>query len=67
MREIIQKEMNAPIPVIVYVFPPKSGPPLPGDHHLAADIAAMAPGTNIGAAHPVGGGGAGGEKGEATP
>jgi membrane-bound serine protease (ClpP class) len=68
MREIIQKEMNAPIPVIVYVFPPGGRAASAGAIiTLAADIAAMAPGTNIGAAHPVGiGGGAGGEKGESS-
>lgn len=68
MRDIVQKEMNASIPVIVYVSPPGARAASAGAViTLASDIAAMAPGTNIGAAHPVGVGGGGGEeaKGEA--
>ena len=54
MRDIIQKEMNAPIPVIVYVAPQGARAASAGALiTLAADVAAMAPGTNIGAAHPV--------------
>jgi len=67
MRDIIQKEMNAPVPVVVYVYPKGARAASAGALIcLAADIAAMAPGTNIGAAHPVGIGPGGGgiEKGD---
>ncbi len=67
MRDIIQKEMNAPVPVVVYVYPKGARAASAGALIcLAADIAAMAPGTNIGAAHPVGigPGGGGVEKGD---
>ncbi len=58
MRDIIQKEMNASIPVIVYVSPKGARAASAGALiTLASDIAAMSPGTNIGAAHPVGIGG----------
>ncbi|MEA2102346.1 MAG: nodulation protein NfeD [Thermodesulfobacteriota bacterium] len=54
MRKIIQKEMNAPVPVIVYVSPKGARAASAGAIiTLASDIAVMAPGTNIGAAHPV--------------
>jgi len=54
MRDIIQHEMNANIPVIVYVSPKGARAASAGAIiALAADVAAMAPGTNIGAAHPV--------------
>jgi len=66
MRDIIQKEMNANIPVIVYVAPKGARAASAGALIcLASDIAAMAPGTNLGAAHPVGiGGGGGGDEKE---
>ncbi|MBN2298053.1 MAG: nodulation protein NfeD [Deltaproteobacteria bacterium] len=67
MRDIIQHEMNANIPVIVYVSPKGARAASAGAIiTLAADVAAMAPGTNIGAAHPVNIGKAGDEKGEDT-
>ena len=54
MRQIIQREMNARIPVVVYVAPRGARAASAGCLIvLGADVAAMAPGTNIGAAHPV--------------
>lgn len=58
MRDIIKDIMNAEIPVIVYVGPSGARAASAGAIiTIAADIAAMAPGTNIGAAHPVAMGG----------
>jgi membrane-bound serine protease (ClpP class) len=54
MRSIIKEMMSAGIPVIVYVGPAGARAASAGALiTMAADIAAMAPGTNIGAAHPV--------------
>ncbi|MDX2494130.1 MAG: nodulation protein NfeD [Desulfuromusa sp.] len=54
MRDIIQAELNSVIPVIVYVAPQGARAASAGVLiTLAADFAVMAPGTNIGAAHPV--------------
>lgn len=58
MRDIVKEIMNADVPVVVYVSPSGARAASAGVFiTLAADIAAMAPGTNIGAAHPVAVGG----------
>ena len=58
MEQIIHKVLDAPLPVIIYVTPSGNGASSAGFFILeAADVAAMAPGTNTGAAHPVLGGG----------
>ena len=54
MRSIIKEMMGADIPIIVYVSPSGARAASAGAIiTIAADIAVMAPGTNIGAAHPV--------------
>ena len=58
MRSIVQKLLNAPVPVIVFVGPTGARAASAGVFiTMAAHIAAMAPATNIGAAHPVAVGG----------
>ncbi|MEW6262963.1 MAG: nodulation protein NfeD [Thermodesulfobacteriota bacterium] len=58
MRSMVKAIMNAPLAVVVYVSPSGAQAASAGVMvTLAADVAAMAPGTNIGAAHPVGAGG----------
>jgi membrane-bound serine protease (ClpP class) len=53
-RKIIEKITSSQVPVIVYVAPSGSRAGSAGIFILeAADVAAMAPGTNAGAAHPV--------------
>jgi membrane-bound serine protease (ClpP class) len=68
-KDIIQAMLNAKVPVIVYVAPQGAWAGSAGTFiTLAGHVAAMAPGTSIGAAHPVGlgpgGDEGGGEKGK---
>lgn len=58
MRKIVMEIYGSKVPVVVYVSPSGARAASAGVMiTMAADIAAMAPGTNIGAAHPVGAGG----------
>ena len=54
MRDIIKRIMSAKLPVVVFVAPPGSRAASAGAFiTMAAHVAAMSPGTAIGAAHPV--------------
>ena len=66
-KEIVQSLYSSPLPTVVYVAPAGATAASAGCFiALAADVAAMVPGTSIGAAHPVamGGGIAGQEPDE---
>jgi membrane-bound serine protease (ClpP class) len=53
---VVKDILGAPLPVIVYVAPSGAGAASAGVFvTMAGHVAAMAPGTSIGAAHPVGG------------
>jgi len=56
MRKIIAKMLASPVPVIVYVSPAGARAGSAGVFiTIASNVAAMAPSTNIGSAHPVSG------------
>jgi len=58
MRTMVKAILNSQVPVVVYVSPQGAGAASAGVMvTVAAHVAAMAPGTNIGAAHPVTAGG----------
>jgi membrane-bound serine protease (ClpP class) len=54
-KQIVQSFLRSPVPTVVYVSPPGAWAGSAGCFiTVAADVAAMAPTTSIGAAHPVG-------------
>jgi membrane-bound serine protease (ClpP class) len=57
-RDVVQAELSSRVPIVFWVGPPGARAGSAGVFlTLAANVAAMAPSTNIGAAHPVGIGG----------
>ena len=55
-KSIVKDLLGSPVPVIVYIAPSGAGAASAGVFvTMAANLAAMAPGTTIGAAHPVAG------------
>lgn len=62
MRQMVQRILNARVPVIVWVSPPGARAASAGVFIVyASHVAAMSPATNLGAAHPVDLGGGGDE------
>jgi len=62
-REIVERFFSSPVPIVVYVAPPGAWAGSAGCFiTMAAHVAAMAPSTSIGAAHPVSVGMGGAEK-----
>ena len=58
MQSMVQQLLGSPIPTVVFIAPQGAGATSAGVFiTMAANIAAMAPGTTIGAAHPVDGNG----------
>lgn len=58
MRQMVQDLLNSPVPSVAYVAPSGARAASAGVFiGEAANVLAMAPGTNIGAAHPIQGGG----------
>src|SRR5439155_3550969 len=54
-RDVVQAELSAKVPIVFWVGPPGARAGSAGVFlTMAAHIAAMAPSSNIGAAHPVG-------------
>ena len=65
LRDMVQATMDSKVPVVIFVYPPGAQAASAGAIlTISAHIAAMAPGTNIGAAHPVAIGLPQGQKGE---
>ncbi|MFC1699977.1 nodulation protein NfeD [Candidatus Omnitrophota bacterium] len=53
-RKIVKAMMNSPVPVVTYIWPPGARASSAGVFiTLASHVAAMAPSTHMGAAHPV--------------
>jgi membrane-bound serine protease (ClpP class) len=64
-RAIVSRLLDSPVPVVVFISPAGARAASAGFLiAIAADVAAMSPGTHIGAAHPVSAGG--GESGDET-
>jgi len=62
-QEIVEAILESPVPVVVYVTPPGTYAASAGAFiTMSAHVAAMAPGTRIGAAHPGTVGGEGGDE-----